>query len=322
MAVPTAWKNHSIHRRVEELAARSFETPPGGTAFYVWPAFGSDTADGLTPGTALDTVKAAYAKCTAEKHDVVYLIAGDTSDQPTTAITWAKDHTHLIGLGADFPGIGCRSQIVGTATNAIGVGGVLIVSARGCIVKNIQIQNATAAASGGTVVSGPYNYFEGVYFNGINDATAGAAATSFCLSVTGAENYFKRCTIGSVQTILASTNSVLLISNGANTFDGCRIQHYSQTTGNFLVQLVAGVGGLSLILFKDCIFYNQTVNWAAGSTDIFNVAHTGSHYVLLKDCTAIGGTGAGISWADVVTHVYHDKPAPATGGGIAIAVNA
>jgi hypothetical protein len=190
------------------------------------------------------------------------------------------------------------------------------------MVKNIQVSNATAATSGGTIVSGPYNSFENCYFNGMNATEAGAAATAFCLSVTGAENYFKNCTIGSAQTITASTNSVLLISNGANTFEGCRIQHYSQTAGNFLVQLVAGTGGMSLILFKDCVFYSQSVNWAASSTDVFNVAQTGSHYLLLKDCTAIGGTGAGISWADVVTHVYHDKPAPATGGGIGIAVNA
>ena len=35
----------------------------------------------------------------------------------------------------------------------------------------------------------------------------------------------------------------------------------------------------------------------------------------------VGGDGNG-SWADVVTHVYHDSAAPATGGQIAIAVNA
>lgn len=322
MTVPTAWKYKSIHRRVEDLADQLYATPPGGTAFYVWGPYGDDDASGLSPGHALATVKAAFDKTTPEKHDVVYLIASDTADAPTTAITWDHDHTHLIGLGADFPGIGQRSRISGTAANAIGLGGVLVVSARGCIIKNIQVSNGTAAASGGTLVSGPYNYFENVYFNGMNDASSADKATSFCLSITGAENYFRNCTVGSVQTICASTNSVLHIANGANTFEGCRIQHYSHTAGNFLVQLVAGTAGMSLILFKDCVFYSQSVNWAASSTDVFNVAQTGSHYVLLKDCAVIGGTGAGISWADVVTHVYHTSTAPSTGGGIGIAVNA
>ena len=49
--------------------------------------------------------------------------------------------THLIGIGPEFPGIGSRSRIGGTAANAIGVGGVFVFSARGCIIKNIQVQN-------------------------------------------------------------------------------------------------------------------------------------------------------------------------------------
>jgi hypothetical protein len=155
----------------------------------------------------------------------------------------------------------------------------------------------------------------------MNDASSANKATSFCLSVTAAENYFKNCTIGSVQTV-GTDGFPLLISTGAQLFEDCLIQRYSQTTGAFLVQLVAGTAGMSLLRFKNCVFYCQTVNWAAGITDVFNVAQTGSHYVLLQGCTAIGGTGAGISWADVVTHVYHDRPAPETAGGIAIAVNA
>lgn len=293
---------------------------PIGTAFYVDGVSGSDSNDGKSPKTALATVKAAYDLCTAEKHDVVYLIAGDTAQNPTATLTWAKDYTHLIGIGPEFPGIGCRSRIVGTHANALSP--VLTVSARGCIIKNIQIQNEYQAASGGTLVSGPYNYFENVYFNGMNHASSGNKTTSYCLSVTGAENYFKRCTIGSVQTIRAAVNAELLISNGAQLFEDCLIQTYCETAGKFLVSLPAGTGGLSLLRFKDCIFYCQTVNWAAGITDVFNIAQTGSHYVLLNNCTAIGGTGAGISWADVVTHVYHNEAAPATGGGIAIAVNA
>jgi hypothetical protein len=321
MTVPTAWKYKSIHRRVEDLADQLFATPPGGTAFYVWGPYGDDDASGLSPGHALASVEAALDKCTAEKHDVVYLIASDTADSPTASIAWSKDHTHLIGLGADFPGIGQRSRITGAAATAIGVEGVLAVSARGCIIKNLQVQNATAAASGGVLVSGPYNYFENVFFNGMNDASSANKATSYCLSVTAAENVFRHCTIGSVQTV-GTAGFPLLISTGAELFEDCLIQRYSQTTGAFLVQLVAGTAGMSLLRFNDCTFYCQTVNWAAGITDVFNVAQTGSHYVLLKDCVAIGGTGAGISWSDVVTHVYHNQAAPATGGGIAIAVNA
>lgn len=285
-------------------------------AFFVDPVRGSDGNDGTTPLNAKASLAAAEDLCTAEMHDTVFVIAGDTADTTATTITWDKDYTHLIGIGPPFPGIGQRCRMTSTAAAP-----ALTISARGCIFKNYQVQNSYAGASGGVLVSGPYNYFENFYFNGMNNASSANKSTSYCLSVTGAENFFKNCTVGSVQLAMSSTNAPLLISNGANTFEGCRIQHYSETTGNFLVQLVAGTAGMSLILFDRCIFYNQSVNWAASSTDVFNVAQTGSHYVLLKDCALVGGNGTN-SWADVVTHVYHDSAAPATGGQIAIAVNA
>lgn len=281
--------------------------------YFVDCANGSDTNDGLTPANALASLAAAEAKCVAEHHDTVIWIPSDSQDTTATTITWDKDHTHIIGVGAPFPGIGQRCRIASTAAAP-----ALTVTARGCIMKNFQVQNSYAGASGGVLVSGPYNYFENVYFNGMNNASSANKSTSYCLTVSGAENYFRNCTIGSVQLAMSSTNAPLILSNGANTFEGCRIQHYSETAGNFLVNLASGTAGMSLILFDDCVFFNQTVNWASGSTDVFNIEQTGSHYVLLKDCIMIGAS----SWADVVTHVYHDKAAPATGGGIAIAVNA
>jgi len=286
---------------------------PNSKYYFVNCALGSDSNEGDTPDNAMASLAAAEDRCVAERHDTVIWMPSDTSDTTATTITWDKDHTHLIGTGAPFPGIGQRCRINSTAAAP-----ALTISAKGCIMKGFQVQNSYAGASGGVLVSGPYNYFENVYFNGMNNASSANKSTSYCLTVSGAENYFRNCTIGSVQLAMSSTNAPLIISNGANTFEGCRIQHYSETTGNFLVSLPAGTGGLSLLFFDRCIFFNQSVNWAAGSTDVFNIAQTGSHYVLLRDEIMIGAT----SWADVVTHVYHTTAAPATGGGIAIAVNA
>ena len=297
----------------EYVASMGIPRGPKSKVFLVDTVNGSDSSSGTSWQAPLKTVAAAEALCTGDQHDCVLFLPGDTQDSVAATITWDKDHTHLIGLGANFPGIGQRSRLASSVAAP-----ALTISARGCIFKNFQVQNSYAGASGGVLVSGPYNYFENVYFNGMNNASSANKSTSYCLSVTGAENYFKNCTIGSVQLVTSSTNSVLLLSNGANTFEGCRIQHYSETAGNFLVQLVAGTGGMSLILFDRCVFFNQSVNWAAGSTDVFNIAQTGSHYVLLRDEVMIGAT----AWADVVTHVYHTTAAPATGGGIAIAVNA
>ena len=297
----------------EYVASMGVPRGPLSKTFFLDTVNGDDDNPGTTWQQPVKTLAAAEDLCTGDRHDAVLWLPGDTQDSVATTVAWDKDHTHLIGLGAPFPGIGQRCRIASTAAAP-----ALTISGRGGIFKNFQVQNTYAGASGGSLVSGPYNYFEGVYFNGMNNASSANKSTSYCLSVTGAENYFRACTVGSVQTAMSSTNAPLLISNGANTFEKCRIQHYSETAGNFLVSLPAGTGGLSLLLFDGCVFFNQTVNWATGSTDVFNIAQTGSHYVLLKDCIMIGAT----SWADVVTHVYHDKAAPATGGGIAIAVNA
>ena len=168
---------------------------------------------------------------------------------------------------------------------------------------------------------GPYNYFENVYFNGMNAARSEQqATTSFCLSVTGAENYFKNCTIGSVQTVLPSTNAVLISPTGPTPSRAAA----SSTTGR-LPELPGQL----------CRWYGRYEPHSVQGLHLLQpdrelgrrfdrrVQHRPDriHYVLLKDCSLVGGNGT-ISWADVVTHVYHDKAAPATGGGIAIAVNA
>ena len=85
-----------------------------------------------------------------------------------------------------------------------------------------------------------------------------------------------------------------------------------------MVRLDAGTS--SLIRFKDCVFYCFSTNWAAGITDVFDVNVVTTFYVLLQDCVAIGGTGAGISWADTATHIYlANGAAEANNGGIVIA---
>lgn len=282
-----------------------------GNEYWVDPVHGNNANSGTSPDNAFKSVATAFAATTGDQNDVIYFIPGDTADSLTAGITWNKDYVHLIGLGAPFPGIGQRSRITSTVTAP-----ALTISAHGCYFANIQVQNSYAGASGGVLVSGPYNYFENFYFNGINHATAAANASSYCLTVSGAENLFNKCTIGSVQIAMSSTNAPLIVSNGANTWVDCRIQHYSETAGNFLVKVITGAG--SLLLFDRCIFFNQAVNWAAGSTDVFNISVATSHYVLLRDEIMIGAT----AWADTVTHVYHSSAAPATGGGIAIAVNA
>jgi hypothetical protein len=68
-------------------------------------------------------------------------------------------------------------------------------------------------------------------------------------------------------------------------------------------------------IFWNCLFFNYTVNWATGITNAFQMAITNTAYVLLKNCTLVG---VGSGWADTVTRMYSDGPAPNAGFGIGL----
>lgn len=291
-----------------------------GNVYFCDPTRGSDAGDGKTPSSAKATLTAAYNLTTANQNDVVIFIGGATADNPSTAIAWSNSYTHLIGLSADLPGMGQRCRVVGTAANDLAQ--VITFSGNGCIVRNMQFFNGSdaAGAKGAAIVSGDRNEFTNVFFAGMGHATSGAEATAFSLKVTGSENHVRLSTIGLDTIVRSAANSELVVSGIRNSFYDCLFLSNSVTAGKFLVKIDNSGGDLRYTLFRDCLFHNYSENWATGITDVFDMPAGGStHYVILQgNCMAVG-VGAG--WADTVTRLYHMLAAPATGGGVGIAVN-
>jgi len=291
-----------------------------GNIFFVDPANGSDNNSGKTPELALASVAAAYAKTTDANNDVIYFIPGATADNPTASITWSKSYTHLIGLSGNLPGMGQRCRIVNTTTNDLVT--LMTISGSGCIFKNIQwFDGKDAAADGANVlVSGSRNSFENCFFAGMgNDTASGpfSRAGSYSLKVSGAENNFIRCTIGLDTVARTAANCELYLSGVRNTFEGCMILSNSTTAGKFLVKVDNAAGDLRWNLFKGCVFYNYTTNWATGITNAFDMPAGGdTHSILVQNCML---AGVGTGWADTVTHLYSSDPAPNAGFGIAAA---
>lgn len=286
---------------------------PHSQVYIVDPVNGNDDAPGLSFEQPLKTVAAAYAKCTADQHDVVLMISGDTADNPTEAITWSKDYTHLIGLSSDLAGVGQRCRIVGTAGNDLTP--VITFSGNGCIVRNVQIYNGKDADtdSGAVIVSGSRNHFKNVFFAGMAHATPAARAGSYSLKVTGAENLFEDCAIGLDTIIRAAANTELWISTGAEriTFRHCRFLSYSETAGKFLVKIDDMDRWVE---FEDCLFQNFWSNWGGSLTNAMSVTENATHQVILRGANnqLVGVTG----WADTVTHVYVAAPQPNAGAGV------
>ncbi len=284
--------------------------------YVVDPANGDDDNPGDRWTQPLATVAAAYAKCTANQHDVVLLVGGPTADTPTAALTWAKNFTHLVGLTSPLPGMGQRARIVNSASADLAV--LFTLSASGCIVRNIQFFDGKDKNEAGAcvLVSGDCNYFENVFIAGMGHATPAAVAGSYSLTVSGSENCFRDCTIGLDTIIRAAANSELIVSGARNRFIHCDLRSYSETAGKFLAKIDNSGGDLRDTIFEDCLFFNYTVNWANGIDNAIDMPTGGNtHFVILRGNCLLVGVNSG--WADTVTHVYGAGPAPNAGFGVA-----
>jgi len=286
---------------------------PKSKVYVVDPVNGSDSNVGMSFKSPLLTVAAAFALCVGDQHDVVLMISGDTADIPTAAINWNKDYTHLIGLSSDLPGLGQRCRIVGTAGNDLTQ--VITFAGNGCVVKNIQFYNGADADvdSGAVIITGDRNHFKNCFFAGMGHATPGARAGSWSAKLTGAaENFFEDCAFGLDTILRAAANAELVMaSSSKNIFRRCMFMSYSETAGKFMVSLDNSAAGLNS--FQDCLFYNQSVNWAAPIDNAFTIIGSGAtYYIDLCRCRLVGIDG----WSDVVTRMYTSDPLPHASAGV------
>lgn len=286
-----------------------------GKTFYVSAesGVGSDNNDGLSPFTPLATLAAAYALTTDNRNDTVALIGGPTAHAVTSALTWSKSFTHLIGISADLPGVGQRTRVTAGASDDLTE--LVTFSGNGCIVRNVQFYNGADANvdSGAVVVSGDRNYFENCFIVGMQHATPAARAGSYSLTVSGEENAFVSCAIGADTIIRAAANAELILASGAtrNLFQHCRFQSYSETAGKFLVNVAAGVDRWQE--FEDCVFYNFWTNWTDNLDNAFDIDVSATHAIVLRGSNQLVGVDG---WADTVTHLYATQPAPGAGFGV------
>lgn len=291
-----------------------------GQGYFCNPSAANNGA-GTTPDDATTSLLTAYTMTTSGQNDTVYFAGGATAYNPSAAFTWANNYTHLIGLSADLPGMGQRCRIVNTSANDLAT--LFTVSGSGNVFRNLQFFDGKDSAADGqnVLVSGSRNLFENCFFAGMGDATASgpfSRAGSYSLKVTGAENYFYKCTIGLDTVDRTAANSELIVAGQRNTFDQCIFLCSSTTAGKFLVKVDNSSADLRWTLFRDCVFIVYTSNWAAGINNAFSLPASGNTFwVLLQQCQLYGTS---IGWADNVTHLLTADAAPNAGAGIAVAV--
>ena len=284
----------------------------GGKSYFVRPRTGKDGNKGDDPDRALQTIQAAHDKCTAGNNDVVYYISEATSTSAsgtqqlvTSAITWTKSYTHLIGVSPPLAMSNrCR---VGTTT---AMTPMLDFDASSCVVKNFQFSQNHSHATAGAVccdISGARNYFENVQFQNLG---ALAVVDDSCRALTitsgNGENRFVNCAFGSGTVDAVTGASSLLEFAGANgtarnVFENCYFLGLGSANSHFF-SMPSVSGGSAFQVFRQCIFFNNDmgtldpmdegfdVNAACGTFFFFldNIVYGAATYETTNSGTILG----------------------------------
>ena len=291
--------------------------------YLVDPVYGNDSAPGTKWNAPLKTVLAGYNKLVDGRNDTLCITPSPTQNNLAASLDWTKSYAHMVGLGANLPGIGQRARITSLTTAAL----VYTIDFQGnaCMFKNLNIQNECVANqnSGAAIVEGMRNYFENVFMSGMISSVPAARSGSYSVAVQGPENYFLKCAIG-VATICRTQSNAELYLSGSNCkrnyFNDCKFTSQSVTAGKRLVEIAAATEIWDMT-FENCLFHNfpMTAGGAAGSKIDHAIVDgaTMTHQIIFKGKNEVVGCTA---VADVVTYIWTTEPAPA-GVGAHIALD-
>ncbi len=284
-------------------------------AFFVDPANGNSGNTGLSINDAMATVGQAFAKCTANRHDVVIYMAGSSGNTESAAVTWNKNFTHLIGIAAPTQ-IAQRARIF---SNALTDSPFWTISATGCIFQNIYIFQGTDDSSAliNVSVTGGRNYFGNVHFAGgghVNAAIDGGAS----LLLDGAEECtFEHCTFG-VDTITAATGMMAVRMDAEtkrNVFRRCNFTMRASNGGAGFVEVVDNSGIDRYQIFDECLFLNMSATAMNSAFVIPAGMAVPRGPIVLKDCYTYGAD----DWDDQDRGIIkHSMGTRTTGGNAGI----
>lgn len=214
-------------------------------------------ANGVDESHYSTSIPSLYSALTAGRNDTLIVMQGAYAQ--TSAITWGKQYTHMVGAGAPVM-VAQRARIT---TSTASVSPLITVTGQGCIIKNLMFSN-DGDSTGNLLtaqVNSQSNSFQYCYFaNGhATNAIAGAAALALGGSTLALYNVFDHCTIGSSNTLSSSTYSALLF-NGTNAkstnFLDCNFTLQAGATTVAFVRSASGTANDTYMKFDNCFFHN------------------------------------------------------------------
>jgi len=278
----------------EYLALCGIPRGPNSKYYLVDPVHGDDDNPGDRWTKPLKTVSAAEDLCVTGHHDTVLVAGSMTAVTETAAITWDKNLTHLVGLGAPTR-YGKRTRII---SGADGLSPWITISGAGCHFKNLRLVHEQASDATSLVcvrLSGERNYFDNVEFCGnVDTAQAIDAGASLQIAAGGSENLFKCCTFG-MDTVVSATGLMAIVVNASagaarNIFEDCILHGYAGSTAAGLVEFMNATALDRAWIFKNCAFINLGTSTMASAFVFTGGTDPSSKRVLLLDCWKIGAT--------------------------------
>lgn len=257
-----------------------------GSAYQAW------LANQRVPGDHIFTdLPTAYAAMTDQRNDALIVLPGNY--YLTAAFPWQLSNCFVLGVNSGTP-MSARARFLTLST--VTVTPLITVSGNANVFKNLKFEqagnHATLAAVCG-LVTGIYNRFDHVHFQGGTGALSAADASMRSLVVRAGENIWEDCTIG--VTTVARGN----VANAELDFDGvgggaraprcifrrCQIQRWSTGVGGVLMNISAS-GIDRFLLFENSEF----INWGTSLTQAFSIAAGQNGDVLLKNTVVKGAT--------------------------------
>lgn len=255
-----SWREDYAERVLESINQNGLPVFPGKKIF-VDPVNGSDGNDGAVT-RPVKTLAVAEDMTTNNKNDVVYMIGGASAFTLTSAFTWDKSFTHLIGVVAPVE-YGIRNRIL-TATASVSP--LFLLSGNGCVMANMMISQEGDHATGNAIalkITGARNYFKNVTARNLSaSGVLDVSKRDVVLNSSNGENVFSSCTFGT-DTYDGSANAANFVFefNGAvetarNKFYDCMFLG-SGSSGASFIKCTTTSATSSFQLFKNCVFYNN-----------------------------------------------------------------
>lgn len=277
------------------------------------------------------SLSSAYAAMTGDRNDVLLVYPGDYTI--TSQLTWAKNQTHILGLGGPnqrmAPAAGTDGMVRFYDTTARGSDAASIkVTGHYVQFQGFQMRNSANDVNNiaDLFIVGKNFYGKNLHLRGGGGAAQINAFAGIPLwidtSVAGQANCgtMVDCYIGDPHGTARTggcTSVYFPGTAGQGTsweFINCKLMGTSETAAVPCVALGGNYSVDRYLLFKECIFYNFSTNLANVLTQVFDDNQTTTHMIIIDNCFQYGWG----DWTDNATYVFGNQPAANAAGGKAV----